>query len=664
MPQIKAGPLTVEEIQALWESAADPSYTRPFVQAGEGNGFEAWTQLFRQYARVSQAIDVTTQSMFILPWSGQTSAPAGGNAFSRVSLKFSRTKQFEHLLVLGAGTVFVDEQQTDSGVDGPIEVLTGRRYVLEEDLVLQPGERGPKEVAAVAELPGFGYDNPLPGTLRVVPQPGKQFENDLATVTNASRSASDGGPRSQAAIVADAQADMFVPDHVGQYVRFVAGANAGKVARISGFGSPVPAVVGSTAGLDLLFSFRLSPSTGTFVRGEKVTFSPAAYGEVVGDFDPASGLIAIRLLNGTVPAVGTTAAGATSAATGTVDQVMESATFSAEAPSGGIGGASWHVLDWVVDWGLEVTNDASPAGGRSAFLDELGGERGVNRSPGEDDDSYRPRVSQVADVVTPNAVRRALNRALAGLPWCFREVGRAELPGWFYDGDLSPPGGTSNASPVSAGDEASYDEDVILLDGVPGVGMSFDAGFDAYDSGTFPMFFDGSGSFVGIPGSHERVVLETPDFRLYAEGWFGRLDTTAAPGVWRFVFVRTGIDEAPATIPTEGLRVRGLHTGALFAVQAISVPATVNQRRFRRWLDYEQFRAFFLVGVGRLGIGEFGYAYDGGPHDAYDSAPYEAFFDGFPRLAADVYRRVYNAVDAARAGGVGFQLYLEDIGCP
>src|SRR5581483_10658353 len=143
MPAIKSGPLTRAEIQSVWEGSVDKGYREPFLAAGEGRGFEVWTQYFAQLERASKAIDVTTQAMFISPWSGQTNPPAAGAAKATVTLSLSRTKLLDRLLVLGKGLVYVGEQTTDAGDGGGVTVATGRRYVLTEDLVFQPGEQGP-----------------------------------------------------------------------------------------------------------------------------------------------------------------------------------------------------------------------------------------------------------------------------------------------------------------------------------------------------------------------------------------------------------------------------------------------------------------------------------------------------------------------------------------
>jgi len=76
-------------------------------------------------------------------------------------------------------------------------------------------------------------------------------------------------------------------------------------------------------------------------------------------------------------------------------------------------------------------------------------------------------------------------------------------------------------------------------------------------------------------------------------------------------------------------------------------------------LTYEEFRAFFLLGVPKYGDGDFGIAYDDGTTNAFDASPWLAFADGFPVTAASRYKQIWQAVNKIKAGGVGFDLYLE-----
>jgi hypothetical protein len=625
--------------------------------------------------------------------------------------------------------------------------------------------------------------------------------------------------------------------------------------------------------------------------------------------------------------------------------------FVSEAPVGIVGGASWRILAWSA-WGLTVTNVLAPSGGRIGWLDELGSERALSRAPGEDDATYRQRIKSIADVVTPNAIRRTLSRTLGTFPWCFREVGTEYLPGFFYDGDLSIPGFVAHGPLNDA-----YDVDAMLLAGgsltgpvltlrydapyiwavlagtpgslvrhnsatgeeltfplpsaIPGPNpilrpsLAFDAthvflttGSDQYayifdktllaivgicDCGpirlscgiarslsggpdvmvttsdgdapdtlvlkfskvsvlagypaavvcvssvdvlstpiatdlfldiqrgafpdtwvvsgataagnprlflfnsstmTFSGFYWNGGSLLGFPieiiatntyvvavlsggftssnvrkfsttlaqtgvvsttsvsprcigydsahgefyvddeSTPGRVVrisggtflqdgeivlsaayalkslaVETPANVLWASrdlavsSGTDRFSTFPTVESLRFAFQEPvevedrysgdnyatgyfgiGGDTSVTLIRTSGalpnplppnVIARGTISGTVFNVSSETFNPTRSSRRFHVYLDYSQFRGFFLVCLPPLGLGEFGFAYGDHPANAYDApAPYETFLDGYPYLNSLVYGRVYQAIDQVRAGGVLFDLCLDDGSCP
>lgn len=600
-PGAKSGPLTQAEIQSIWEGAMDSGYVSGFEESGEGDGFEAWTQLFVQLARVARAIDASTQEMFIRGWSGQTGDPAGGPAQATVPLTFARSARQELLLRLQAGSVLAEEVAQDYGQDGGVPTATGRRYALASDLFLLPGESGPGTVTAVAERPGRGYNNPFPGTISSIPQPGTQFTGEAATVI-VSPGAMPPPQNLTVTLVAQNIPDMFLPDHVGQYVQFTAGANQGRVARVTTFLPPAGAN-GSSAVLETVLVAQASASSGTFLPGEQVQVKSGAtvvgYGQLLA---ARGGRVALVFLAGAF-AVADTLLGSSSGATATMGTVLVDPTFTPE-----VSAASWRVLDWAADLGVTVANPQSPQGGRLGMLDELGAERGLPRAVGEPDEVYRRRLTEVADVVTPNAVRRTLNRVLGDQPWCFREVGSALLPGFFYDEDY-------------------YDNAVDLWAG-SGAGPGF-----AFDE---PVTFIRGLSVV-------------------ARGYYGGLTS----GNFTFVYRFKGGPE----VAQVGDIILGSQTGTIWTPSARVATSSVALNRFRTYFSYEDFRAYFMVGILPADGGDFGFSYDNHPHGAYDISPVNDFYDGVPLGLSATARRVWQAIYNVKAGGVGFDLYLETGAC-
>lgn len=585
---LPTGPLTLADLEAEWRAAVDPTYAEALARALPGEGLEVHEVAWRVFERVSRAIDTTTQQLYVLPWSGESAAPASGEARSAVQLTLARGRLFDHALVLGAGEVLVGEVARDWSLDGGVDVETGRRYVLREAAVFPPGDAGPRLVWADAEGPGPGYDNPLPETLRAFTQVGTALTNIQATVTTGA-----------SVVLRSANLpDQFVPEHVGQCVRLTAGSNTGKVARARAFLPPAPGQ-GSAVVLEETISFEAAVHVGTFAPGELATFSG---GQSVTLLGTVSGGMGLRVVGARVAgdlalvASGDVLTGALSGATATVALVARVEQFVAEAAT-----ATWEVLGWVEDFAATSTNASSPVGGRLGMLDELGAERAIDRAPGEPDASYRARVAPVADVVSPGAVRRALSRVMGAVPYCLREVGFELLPGFYLDA------------------QDAYDVDVFTLVGV-------------LSSGAF-----------SVP--QERVELRAADATLYARGWLGRY---TAPN--DLLFVRTEGTLPPSLV---GATVTGLTTGAVFTCASGAVPTTAVDRRFHRLFDYAEMRAFFLVGVPVAEYDALWGAFTWGDGTVWGVAP----------EAALLRRAAYDAVDKVRAGGVGFTLYEETVGC-
>jgi hypothetical protein len=268
--------------------------------------------------------------------------------------------------------------------------------------------------------------------------------------------------------------------------------------------------------------------------------------------------------------------------------------------------AAWAVQEWAGAFGVAVTNIALVERGEMGVLDAIGAERGISRSPGEDDESYRARVKAIADTVSPNAIRRIGNRiwAIYGGSVCLREVGQRLLPGVYCDATSTPP---------LASNSYAYDLDGIVVTGI-GIGQ----------------FIDGERVYQVNGG-----VITT-----------GRYTTTIPAAA-------IGALVPPPVAQLEIANIRGpgfVNTLPIVGETSLAVwtPAAIT---------------FFLVGVPASDLGDFGIAYDSGTHNAFDANPYLAFCDGFAATAAVLNRSTWQGINEAKAGGVGFDLYIEAIGC-
>lgn len=606
----KQGPLTVDEIRQVWASAVDKSYRDPLLDAGDGRGLESYNQAFTQYARISQAIDRTTQSMYLRQHSSQSDLPSAGGAIATVELTLSRTGFLELPLILGAGTTVVQEQTNDSGENGPEPVLTGRRYLLAEDLIFLPGVMGPLTVAAMAEKPGYGYNNPLPGTITVVAQPGTEFYHDKATVLNFV------SPLTQRTeIVAVNEADMFVPDHVGQYVQFVNGANDGKIGRAVAYLPPdltdPDNLIGSSLQLQQVACVEaFSLPSAPFIIGEDVVISTIAGVQTKGRLlaysdNGTHAKLAIELTDG--PEVQTIYVGnpasvvavRTALASVPVSHVLSTGLFDSETQT-----AAWRILDWVIDWGLVATNVAAPSGGRLAMLDLLGGDRGQPRHIGETDDIYRARIVAMADVVSPNAIKRAVQGSFGGYKWTLREPGQDTLRGCFFD---------------THAPEDCLDSDTLIWSGTTTLG--------AFTEFQEPVEYRNAGGDV------------------IASGYFGGIVAG------NFYMIRKVNGEH---VPVAGDVIVGLLTHAEYSPVASIHNPYRDKFRWDCLLSLLEFRAFFIIEMQRLDLDDFGSAYE----ESFADTTF--FYDGYAVGNSIVYRRVYQAVDAVRAAGVGFDLVLTE----
>jgi hypothetical protein len=656
--QSQQGPLTLEQILQVWQSSADSTYTQPLLAAGNGAGLEVYSQLGAQLARVSLAADRTFSSMYALPWSGQTNPSASGATNATATISFTRSRRLSETLVLGQGWIWIDELATDASPSGPVQVSTGRRYLLLSNVVFLPGEQGPWTADVVAEKPGLNYSDPTPNSLTLIEEPGSGRSNELATVAIvlAPVPPAPQVPAQTVTLTSDDVPDMFTPDELGQYVGFTAGANAGLSGRIVQF-VPAPSTGGGTGVvLEQMVVVLVTVTSGTFdptlpdpvtvLNGATMVGSGTLLAARVG---PGGYCLAFSLTSGaSAPAIGYTVEQVQSASTAssTVVQVFQGGQYTAEAPSGTpeTGGASWEILDWVDDWGLSATNPASPEGGSLATLDALGQEKDLPRLVGEPDGAYALRITQIADKVTPNAIRRSLVRTVGPTGWCFREVESALLPGFFFDrtddgGDAWDYGTLLFSGSYPGGVFFEPGEPVRYMSGLSVVAEGYWGSFCAYATATNPSGY--------APASYQ-----SPSWSASAGAAF---TLVLAPGRYS--------TPMPTISVQAGDQIVGTVSGCVFDVTATVANQSANTLRWHCWLDYTQFRAFFIAQVPTEGEDDFGFSWDmtapyGLQVSAYDltGTRWLNFFDGYPYGNSPYYTRIYNDLLNVIAGGVGFDL--------
>ena len=407
---------TRDDLMRLWKSVVDPEYSRPLLENTD-SGLELIEQAAEQFATASSAVDRSLQAFYLKPWSGQTGDPASGARTAAVTIIVSRPtdQAIVQPIVFLPGTSFFEEVEPDYGPDVGITVATGRRYTPLATTCMLPGEPD-VEIFCQSERPGFGYNVPPPGSITLV---------DVGASGQAGLGASV-MPAVTVNVLSFGRGDVIPPGAVGQYIEFTFGANTGRRARVTGYvppgGSNPNAAMQLAATGVLQYSF-----AGPLLVGEVIyQASSGAQGLVRA---VANGWIVYEAMLG-IFTIGTLV-GVTSTAGATVIAIEQTAQLIAET-----GTAAWRLLSWT-DMGVSCTNEDVPVNGASPELDLIGDERNIGRASGEPDDSYRERIYQLPDTVSPNAIKRAANRVLSnyGISACLREVGAINqpFPGFFFD---------------------------------------------------------------------------------------------------------------------------------------------------------------------------------------------------------------------------------------
>lgn len=488
--------LTFTDILDLWKSTTEESYHRPILDAGDGFGLEVVTQGINVDAIVSEAIEQTLQTMYVLPHSSQTYPQAHGEAKATCTLSFSRTMHIDLPLILRKGQL-VEQIDTDWSPSGGVQVQTGRRYKILADVIFNVGESGPKTVSAEAEYAGDGFNLRVLGTITGLVYSGAGFNGRLASVSVVAAGPLTSGT-SELKIIAKKANDVFSPDHAGQYLKFVDGTNIGKIVRIDSYASP-GASDGGAVKLDTLLQIRTSastPSAAVIVTGTSVQLQTAGSvvtieGKLIAQYVNGSSyywLIRVKTYN---PSTYSTVTKLVDPAQPTVSWPLTSMEYEVMSVVADTYSA-WKVLDWVDDFGLTCVDTTLPTGGKFAILDAHGDDKRVYRQLGEVDDDYAQRVATLADNISPAALKRKLTAIWepTGKTARLVETESTDFPGMFLDVDA-----LDRASPFDESDDYKILVDERTMRGY------FIAEVPRVSTGDFGLVLDGDGAMSALDGS-------------------------------------------------------------------------------------------------------------------------------------------------------------------
>jgi len=218
---------TKAELLEIWRRDMDPGYTIPLEQEAEGRGLDVISGLAAMLERASQAVQVSTQALYLKPHSTQLDPPASGGvkATGSIDISLDAPANGDLLFVAREATdgsatfdsprAFVVLQSPDGDdVEGPRFDTLGAAGVI---TFIPAGTTGPLTLQLRAERDGF-QGNVKAGTRL-------EFERRGRATATVDTVAVFG---QLATLSLDASGNRFGVNAVGQYVRFLDGANAGK----------------------------------------------------------------------------------------------------------------------------------------------------------------------------------------------------------------------------------------------------------------------------------------------------------------------------------------------------------------------------------------------------------------------------------------------------
>lgn len=215
---------TKEELLQIWRRDLDPGYTIPLEQESEGRGLDVISGLAALLARASEAVQVTTQSLYLKPHSTQLDPPASGGVKSTGTAELrSATPADSNIVILSTalgGPTLRSVQTSPNGdeVLGPVFNIIGP----DPSNAFPAGSVGPFALDIEAAREGV-QGNVSAGRELVIEDRGSYSANILDIVVSAP---------TVATVRLMSGGNVFNVNAVGQYLRVTEGANAGRPAAL------------------------------------------------------------------------------------------------------------------------------------------------------------------------------------------------------------------------------------------------------------------------------------------------------------------------------------------------------------------------------------------------------------------------------------------------
>lgn len=320
------------------------------------------------------------------------------------------------------------------------------------------------------------------------------------------------------------------------------------------------------------------------------------------------------------------------------------------------GTISWRLLDWI-DLGFVVEDATPPTGGTDDHLYMLGDNRGIYRQPGETAEGFRKRGSTLQDVVSPNAINRAVNLELQDLG----------LTGLAIDVQVQPLGNEEEGYRGIFWDVDFWDYYTVPDLVSHGTARAVSLANISPLSGTLAV--DGVALVAGdivlltaqsTPSENGAWVVDAGAWSRDPDWGFGG---EAEPFLTRIEEGGTYADTLWIAEGTPGDTI-GVDDLAVTQVTDDQFP---ESKRYRL-LSRQEATGWFFVFVPPLGLDDSGIAYDmTGSEGVFDIGPefvgpaWDSFgWDTTTAEESSVYSSIYSSVLEKKAGFVGFTMILDE----